>query len=319
LRSKANGVINLMGGVGGVIAALGLARLFDLTPLLPFISGSGLLAIAIILLFVMVKEPRVEDLAEATTHEQSEEEEAIQGVKGVRAVPRAYRKSLAFLMLAIFCWFVGYNGVSTFFTSYAVDALGVSEGLAPNLFAVAIIAFIIFALPAGFIGERIGRRRTISIGLGIFAVVLVVGFFIKDWVIITVILALGGTGWALVNINSLPMVVDTTEDARLLGTYTGLYYFASQTASTIAPAINGFIIDATGRNYRMIFLIGPAFFLLAILCMSFVTRGEAHKTETSPIACRPAAYGWLTAASTSSRLKRRWLRLISSPSSSNRI
>ena len=73
------------------------------------------------------------------------------------------------------------------------------------------------------------------------------------------------------------MVVDTTEDERLLGTYTGLYYFASQTASTIAPAVNGFIIDQTGPNYRMIFLTGPAFFVIAIICMQFVTRGEAHR------------------------------------------
>ena len=82
------------------------------------------------------------------------------------------------------------------------------------------------------------------------------------------------------------MVVDTTDDARLLGTYTGLYYFASQTASTAAPAITGFIIDQSGGNYRMIFLSAPVFFVIAIVCMRFVTRGEAHMTaqEVAPAA-----------------------------------
>jgi MFS-type transporter involved in bile tolerance (Atg22 family) len=72
------------------------------------------------------------------------------------------------------------------------------------------------------------------------------------------------------------MVVDVTEDARLMGTYTGLYYLASQTAAIFGPVLNGFIIDATGRNYNSIFLVTPAFFVAAVVCMIFVTRGEAH-------------------------------------------
>lgn len=273
-RSKANGVINLMGGVGMVISTLGLSRLFDIKPIIPFISGSGLLIIAVALLYILVKEPDVDSLPHPEEHETSEEEEALRGLKGVQAIPLEYRRSLAFLMLAIFAWFVGYNGVSTFFSSYAVNILDVSEGFAPTLFGIAGITFILMAIPAGFIGERIGRRMTISIGLGVFAVLLVVGFFMNSVIAIGIILGVGGMGWALVNINSLPMVVDTTDDARLLGTYTGLYYFASQTASTFAPAITGAVIDLTGSNYRMIFLTAPAFFVLAIVFMSFVTRGE---------------------------------------------
>ncbi|HEC22556.1 MAG TPA: MFS transporter [Chloroflexi bacterium] len=283
LRSKANGVINLMGGVGVVISSFIIARLFDLNPVLPFVTGSAVLLIAIVLLFVSVKEPDVESLPHSEEHEASEEEEALRALKGLRVVPREHRRSLGFLLLAIFAWFIGYNGVSTFFTSYAVNVLHVSEGLAPTLFGIAGVTFILFAIPAGFIGERFGRRRTISVGLAIFGVLLVVGYFTTNPTVIGAVLGVGGLAWALVNINSLPMVVDTTNDARLLGTYTGLYYLASQTASTAAPAITGAFVDLTGGNFRVIFLSGPLFFLLAILCMQFVTRGEAHAVESVPV------------------------------------
>jgi len=272
LRSKANGVINFMGGLGGVIASLGLASLFDINPLLPFLIGSVLLVVAIVLLFLTVREPDVSRLP----HEKSGEEGAYKGLEGIKAMPAAYRRSLALLMLAIFGWFVGFNAIETFFSSYAVTRLGVSVGMAGKLFAIALGMFILFSIPAGFIGTRLGRKRTIMLGLVIFAVLLLIAYFVPSTAVVAVILALGGASWALVNINSLPMVVDITDDERLLGTYTGLYYFASQSAAIFGPMLNGLIIDWTGRNYSSIFLATPAFFVFAILCMALVTRGEAH-------------------------------------------
>lgn len=272
LRSKANGVINFMGGIGGVIAALGLARLFDVTPSLPFITGAVLLIVAVVLLFLLVKEPDVATLP----HPKDDREEARDALKGINAVPPEARRSLIPLLLAIFSWFVGYNAIETFFSSYAVTRLGVSAGTAGTLFSVALILFILFAIPAGFIGTRLGRRRTITLGLIAFAILLLIAYFIPNVTVIAIILGLGGASWALVNINSLPMVVDITEDARLLGTYTGLYYLASQSAAIFGPILNGFIVDLAGRNYSAIFLVCPAFFIAAVVCMSFVTRGEAH-------------------------------------------
>src|SRR5574341_154390 len=81
----------------------------------------------------------------------------------------------------------------------------------------------------------------------------------------------------LVNINSLPMVVDMTDDPRLLGTFTGLYYLASQLASSSGPTLSGLAIDLTGRNYSAIFLLTPAFFGLSLLAMSLVRHGEARR------------------------------------------
>jgi maltose/moltooligosaccharide transporter len=140
------------------------------------------------------------------------------------------------------------------------------------------MVFIIFAIPSGFIAGRFGRRRTIITGLVAFSVLLVVAYFVPSYAVIATMMALGGIAWALVNINSLPMIVDIAPTAVLLGTYTGLYYLASQLAAVVGPTLNGIIIDATGRNFNMIFFVAPFFFVLAILCMLGVTRGEAKES-----------------------------------------
>lgn len=270
LRSKANGVINFMGGAGGVLATFGGAALYGLGTFVPFIVGSVLLLVAIGVLFASIKEPQ--EYAEPEKGSPA----GVDLLRHLREVPSENRRSLFLLMGAIFCWFVGYNAVETFLTSYGVAVLKVPENRAALLLGVAQITFILFAIPSGFIAGRFGRRRTIVAGLAIFSVLLVVAYFVPSYYVIAVLLGIGGFAWALVNINSLPMIVDIAPTAVLLGTYTGLYYLASQTAAVVGPILNGIVIDATGRNFNMIFFVTPFFFVLAILCMLGVTRGEAH-------------------------------------------
>jgi MFS family permease len=276
LRSKANGVINFMGGIGFVIGSFGLAVLFDIHPLYPFVGGAILLLAAVALLFLTTKEPPLEELPHPEEHDSREEEQAVQAVRQVQVIPREYRKSLFALLAAIFLLFVAYEGIGTFFTSYAVNELGVSEGFAPTLFGLAGLTFILFSIPAGYIGERFGRRKTISAGILLFAGDMVLGYFAGSQLQVGIVLAVSGLGWALINVNTLPMVIDTTEDQRLLGTYTGLYYLASQVGAALAPLMLGSVIDLLGSNYRSIFLSGPAFFVLGLLALSLVTRGEAR-------------------------------------------
>lgn len=277
LRSKANGVINFMGGVGFIIGAFGLALLFDIKPLYPFIGGAALLILALLLLFLTTKEPRLEDLPHPEDHQPSEEELGVSALKGVSVVPKEYRKSLFALLGTIFLLFIAYEGIGTFFTSYAVNELGVSEGFAPTLFGLAGVTFILFAIPAGFIGEKFGRRKTIFAGILLFGLDMLLGYFATNSTQIGIVLAVSGIGWALINVNTLPMVIDTTDDGRLLGTYTGLYYFASQVGAAFAPLMMGAVIDLFGSNFRTIFLSGPAFFVLGLITMTRVTRGEARQ------------------------------------------
>jgi len=269
-------VINFMGGFGGVIAALGLASFFDLNQGIPFWAGVIIMLVAVVVMFVTVREPKMEDLPV----EQAGGQKQRLGLRNIALAPAENRKSLILLMLAIFCWFVGYGGIGTFLSSYAVTNLGVSAGTAGMLSSISTGAFILFAIPAGIIGGRFGRKRTIISGLIVFAILLLFARAVPTLAAMYVALGLGGLAWSLVNVNSLPMIVDTTNDARLLGTFTGLYYFASQSADILGPILNGAVIDLTGRNYSNILVVAPIFFVLAILCMLRVTRGEAtHAAE----------------------------------------
>jgi maltose/moltooligosaccharide transporter len=56
-RSTANGVINLMGGLGGAVALFGGGALYKIGIPLPFIAGSGVLLFAILIVLLVVKEP----------------------------------------------------------------------------------------------------------------------------------------------------------------------------------------------------------------------------------------------------------------------
>jgi maltose/moltooligosaccharide transporter len=108
---------------------------------------------------------------------------------------------------------------------------------------------------------------------------MMLGYFVTSSTQMGIVLAISGIGWALINVNTLPMVIDTSEDERLLGTYTGLYYLASQVGAAIAPLMMGTVIDLFGSNFKTIFLAGPAFFVLGLIAMTMVTRGEAHIKE----------------------------------------
>jgi maltose/moltooligosaccharide transporter len=274
LRSQANGVINLMGGLGTLIATLGSGFLYGVGRMVPFAFGGVLMGVAVLMLFFFIKEPKE---FEAAAHE----DEGLGVLRGIERVSPEARHSLAFLVGAIFCWFVGYNAVETFLSSYGVSELGMSTGQAPLLMGVASLAFLAFAVPAGYIAGRFGRRRTIITGLAVFGLLLAVNYFLRNAALIWPIMAIGGMGWALVNINSLPMVVDIAASNADLGTYTGLYYIASQLAAVVGPIVNGYIVEWGGGDYNLIFVATPAFFLLAILCMLRVTRGEAKEAVGS--------------------------------------
>ncbi len=89
-----------------------------------------------------------------------------------------------------------------------------------------------------------------------------------------VLLIIGGIGWACININSLPMIVDLTSAARI-GTFTGLYYLFSTLSAIVGPNLNGWAVKLTGNNYNIIMVIAPVFMAIALWLMLGVKRGEA--------------------------------------------
>ncbi|MGC9346491.1 MAG: MFS transporter [Anaerolineae bacterium] len=271
LRSQANGIINLMGGLGGVVITLLGAWLYGMDIVLPFVFAGVLMVVAVLMLVFFVHEPR--QLAYGAERREADNRLAV--LRSIRQVPAEARRSLLLLLLSIFLWFVGYNAIETFFTSYGVNVLGIKENQASLLSSISYVTFILFSVPSGFIAARLGRRRTITLGLLIFGGLLFVGYFLPNIYVIGGALALGGCAWALVNINSLPMVVDTSDSDANLGTYTGFYYLASQLAAIAGPVLNGLVIERSG-NYGLVLLMPVIFFVFAAVSMQTVTRGEAR-------------------------------------------
>jgi maltose/moltooligosaccharide transporter len=289
-RSQANGIINLMGGVGAILSFLVGARLYELNHAYPFWMGSVLVIVAGLLVFIFIKEPK----------EYAPSEQKPSMMKSLEEVFRDKDKSALRILLAIFFWFLGYTAIEALFNLYAINHLHITESNGARLLGELSFIFVIFALPAGYIGSRFGRRRTIITGIIVMSLVLLAIFFLPPatlvqplfklpllgivpsegasavLVVLGALMMVAGAGWALININSLPMVVDMT-DASRLGTYTGLYYLFSTLSAIVGPNSNSWIIKLTGNNYNSIMIVAPIFMVVALVLMWGVKRGEAVK------------------------------------------
>ena len=278
-RSQANGVINFMGGLGAIISFLGGAALYKLNPIFPFWMGSALVILAAVLVLIFIQEPK--------DYGKTEQQPGM--LASLKEVWADTDKSAIRLFLAIFFWFIGYTAIEAFFTLYAKKHLGFNEADGSRLLGHLSLFFVLFALVAGMIGGKIGRRKTIMSGILLLGILISVIYVLPPAIltsvltklpvlgtipVISLFLMAAGIAWALININSLPMVVDLVEDARI-GTYTGLYYLFSTLSAIAGPNVNGLIVQLTGKNYNSIMLVAPVFMLVALLLMIGVRRGEA--------------------------------------------
>ena len=275
-RSQANGVINFMGGLGALLVYFGGKPLYDRNIALPFVVGGLVMFGASMMVVLFVREPK---LAESSEQDRRVSLAAsFRELRGNLKDVFAGEKSLLFVLLSILFWFIGFNAIETFFTSYARFYLGIKESTGALILGFFSVTFMVTSLVSGFLGSRIGRRRTIRIGIVVVAATLVVSLFLRSFGPLAGVFVVGGFGWALINVNSLPMVVDMTTLAKV-GGYTGLYYFFSQAANIIAPPAAGALIDALGYPSLMVF--SSAMFLLAFVMMSFVRRGEAGEAPAA--------------------------------------
>jgi maltose/moltooligosaccharide transporter len=269
-RSQANGILNLMAGLGGVLAFVIGSLLYAIYRPFPFWAAALILFLACGLILWRVREP-----AGSAVDETHSIESFFQNLHGwLAALPPDHRQSLVFLALAVFCYMLGFHPIEAFFSSYGMTVLKLSAANSGLVLSAAYIAFILFAVPAGMLAAKIGRKRTVFLGLVLFALALLVAFFNPITAVMVVLMALGGLAWALIDINAFPMVLDTAPGAD--GTTTGIYFIATTLAAVAGPILNGWLIDLSGRNYSMIFIIGPVFFLLSFIFMIGVKHGEAH-------------------------------------------
>ncbi|NLK67643.1 MAG: SLC45 family MFS transporter [Clostridiaceae bacterium] len=288
LRSKANAIINLMGALGGAFTLIMIKLLVpasgkpDYTPL--FLVISGLMVFSVLVLILVVNENKlVEEMKaidghgndeEETTRLNDEESASEKTTSGKsNALPKDVKKSLIFILMSIFFWFMAYNAVTTAFSKYVQSFLGVAGGgFASNLLVATGVAIISY-IPVAFIASKIGRRKTILIGITMLFVSFSVAYFFTTYTpILTVILALVGAGWAAINVNSYPMVVEMAKGSDV-GKYTGYYYTFSMAAQILTPILSGALLEFVG--YRTLFPYAAFFMVLAFCTMLMVKHGDS--------------------------------------------
>jgi MFS-type transporter involved in bile tolerance (Atg22 family) len=252
---------------------------------LPFLLSGLLVIIATILLFIFVKEGK------RATHENDDELRP----KISDSLSMVFRKggdtSGIFILLALFFWFLAYQGILPFVTLYSRDILGVSEGLSGLSPGAVAVAYALFAIPSGILAHRIGRGRVIRISLTGIIVALTLIFFHQPitgllgiigttrWISFLVLLFFFGIFWGSIVTNSFPMLWQMASFSTM-GIYTGLYYFFSQGAAIVSPPISGGIIDLTSAVFgpeaglRSIFVYGVVCMAIALLLMKRVRSGE---------------------------------------------
>jgi len=300
-RSKGNGIINLMGGLG-VTIGYGFSFLIDIFPTVQigrqvtFIIISIIMVAALAVLFWKIKEKDAYSYQELLELEEKEgkkvkEEKKTPGlIESIKDILSEEDKSTLFILLAIFFWFIGYQGIVALVSIYGVNVLGYSEGLAGFLPFFVSVPLLITIYPLSIVATKIGRRKAIKIGILIWIAMLVIGFFLGlarvNLGIMAIVLAFLGPGWALINVNSIVIVWELAPSERKIGTYTGLYYFFSFLAAILGPMIVGGLTDLFSDPSLL--LNGAIFFVLAFIMMLFVKRGEVELTEEEKLAKQKA-------------------------------
>ena len=287
LRSRANAIINLMGAVGGVLylgitAALypkartqGLAHV-NYQPL--FIAVSLIMVVSVAVLLLTIREPKLAAENRALEKQHPEWNLAEDDGSGRETLPAPVKRSLLFLLASIALWYAGYNGVTTWFSTYVAEVMGEGIGDTAKCLMVATVGAIVSYIPIGIIASRAGRKRTILAGVVLLAACFMAGYLLTiNASSITppmyVAFALVGLAWAAINVNSLPMVVEMCRGSDV-GRFTGYYYTASMTAQVITPVLAGTLMKHI--SYQVLFPYAAFFVAMSFVTMLFVRHGDSR-------------------------------------------
>ena len=285
LRSKANAIINLMGALGGVIY-LGVAAVMypnskvanlahvNYQPL--FIVVASIMFVAVAVLFLTIKEPKLVEEQRKLETQHPEWNLAEDDGSGQEALPKNVKKSLGFLLCSIALWFIGYNAVETWFTTYVSQVMGQALGGASTCLLIATGGAVISYIPIGILASKFGRKKTIMSGIVLLAVCFGLGYYLTTTyssinLIMFIVFALVGLAWAAINVNSLPMVVEMCKGSDI-GKFTGYYYTFSMAAQVVTPVVAGYLMR--NISYTALFPYAAAFVAMSFVTMLFVKHGD---------------------------------------------
>lgn len=301
LRSKANAIINLMGTAGGILVLL-LGMVFgtgkvqnQMMPYTWYVAAvCGIMAVALAVFILTVREPAwnaemLETQAKLDEENPEERDETVvevadqENLNEVADVPQSKSASnklskdkltsLILILASVALWFIGYNAITSKYSVYAVNELNKDYN---TTLLIAQAAAVVAYIPVGMIASKLGRKRTILIGIALLTAAFFGAIFVTasspTWLLI-VLFALAGIAWATINVNSFPMVVELAKGSTI-GKYTGYYYTASMAAQIVTPILSGYLMQAFG-TMRILFPYGTIFVALSFVTMLFVKHGDS--------------------------------------------
>ena len=286
LRSKANAIINLMGTAGGILVLL-LGMLFgtgqvknqmmSYTWFVLAVCGIMLVALIIFILTVREKKWNAEMLdaqALLDAEEQAEPQQEQDTSPSKEKLPKDKLLSLMLILASVALWFTGYNAITSKYSVYATNVLNKDYN---TTLLIAQAAAVVSYIPVGMLASKIGRKKSILIGVGLLTVAFGGAIFIDaaspSW-LISILFALAGIAWATINVNSFPMVVELAKGSTI-GKYTGYYYTASMAAQVVTPILSGALMDAFG-TMSVLFPYATIFVALSFVTMLFVKHGDSR-------------------------------------------
>ena len=288
LRSKGNAIVNLMGTAGGIII-LAFSSIFGITkdPYMSFtayiVATCIIMIVGLVIFVATVKEKKWADEMEADSKRLGLEDSAeeVADKDSGRVLGKGEMRSLFLILASVALWYIGYNSITSKYSVYSTNVLGVNYGLT---LIVAQAAAIVSYIPVGIIASKFGRRKTILTGVAMLATAFFIGNFIgrgANPIVMYPIFALAGIGWATINVNSFPMVVELAKGGEV-GKYTGYYYTASMAAQIVAPILSGLLYDLFTMRV-MFFAFGTIFVAMSFVTMFFVKHGDAKPTAQSVV------------------------------------
>ncbi len=287
LRSQANAIINLMGTAGGMLVlVLGIVfktgKTFNqLMSYTPFIGAVCLVMVFGLLMFIWkVREPKwVEEMERNSVADGLEtEEEAETDLSSHKKLTKSELASLILILCSVALWYIGYNAVTSKYSLYAMNVLHKDYN---TTLLIAQAAAIISYIPVGMLARKIGRKKSILIGVALLAAAFFGATFMNEsssGLLLNVLFALAGVGWATINVNSFPMVVELAKGGDV-GKYTGYYYTASMAAQIVTPILSGGIMELAG-SMRPLFYYAAIAVALAFITMIFVKHGDSKPVES---------------------------------------
>lgn len=298
LRSKGNAIINLVGYIGGIFSTIlmmfmlksekivenGEVKILysdsqSFTPVFLIIAAFMLVSVLIMVLCLnenkILKETNIND---------DDEQETVSGKK----LSKPVLLSLVLILLSVFLWYAAYNGVTTSFSMYCLNIWKIDLGASSMFLTVATVAAIVAFIPLGIISSKIGRKKAVLFGVALMTVCYLGAFFITEQIVTSipwimyVIFGVIGIAWAMINVNSFPMVVEMCTGSDV-GKYTGYYYTFSMAAQIVTPLLSGLLIENLSIGYKILFPYAVVFSAASFVTMCFVRHGDSKPDSKKAI------------------------------------